>query len=44
MHRLAERHADPVGRDMLTGGQDPDPVLRLGLLRPAGHPRQRSHD
>ena len=44
MHRLTERHADPVGRDMLAGGQDSDPGLRLGLLRPAGHPRQRSHD
>ena len=44
MHRLAERHADPVGRDVLAGGQDPDPALRLGLLRPAGHSRQRSHD
>ena len=44
MNRLAEGHADPVGRDVLAGGQDPDSALRLALLRPAGHPRQRSHD
>ena len=44
MNRLAEGHADPVGRDVLAGGQDPASALRLALLRPAGHPRQRSHD
>ena len=44
MDRLAERHADPVGRDMLAGGQGSDPALRLALLCPAGHSRQRSHD
>jgi len=29
---------------MLAGGQGSDPALRLALLCPAGHSRQRSHD